>query len=77
LASISHPVILDVIALGVDRVAEATNTFQWFEQWMLPRTRKTGSERITEKTDSKTAHATMRLSLDLRTEIQMMNRGER
>jgi len=29
---------------------------------------KTGSERITEKTDSKTTHATMELSLDLPTE---------
>jgi len=29
---------------------------------------KTGSERITEKTDLKTTHATMGLSLDLQTE---------
>jgi len=61
----------------VDRVAEATNTLQWFEQWMLPRTRKTGPERITERTDSKTARATMKLSLDLQTEIQMMNHDGR
>jgi len=61
----------------VDRAAEATNVLQWFEQWMLPGTRKTGSERITEKTDSKTAHATMQLSLDLQAEIQMMNHDGR
>jgi len=62
--------------LGVDRTADAANTLRWLKKRMLTnagkasdlQNSKTGSEAITEKTDSKTTHATMELSLDLQTE---------
>jgi len=60
----------------VDRAVDAANTLRWLKTLMLGIARKasghqnskTGSERITEKTDLKTTHATMELSLDLQTE---------
>jgi len=67
----------------VDRTADAANTLRWLKKRMLTnagkasdlQNSKTGSEGITEKTDSKTTHATMELSLDLQTESLMMKRG--
>jgi len=67
----------------VYRAADAANTLRWLKTLMLVIVRKardrqnskTGSEIITEKTDSKTTHATMELSLDLHSEYLMMKRG--
>jgi len=61
---------------GVYRAADAANTLRWLRKRMFENVRKasglqnskTGSERITEKTDLKTTHATMELSLVLQTE---------